>query len=106
MPDSTSLTCISLQPCLLMHNGGKLKLQSLYRFGQTANNHYIYFTFDPDGKYSGSTVGPGKSVTIDLYYNGRISINGRVAGDTTYQGATPNTWGNAPAADWWDGWEN
>lgn len=70
--------------CLILHNGAALRLGGdTINFGGTGTNNAIWFMLDPDGKVTtGSTTGPGKSLMIFLYYNGRV---------TTRDAVVPNT---------------
>lgn len=91
--------------CIRLHSGAMLGWRLNNRFGQATNTHYITFTFDPDGQYSGTTTGPGKAIIINLYYNGRINTSAeRLVGDTTYAGGSSQSPGPDPQADWfsWD----
>lgn len=88
--------------CAVLHNGAYLYLNTGWvTFGQATPNNYVYFQLDPDGKYSGSTTGPGKSLYILLFYNGRI-ISGieRQAAYTVYEGGSPQNYGPQSAPDW------
>lgn len=88
-------------PCLKMHNGGVLYPISWLSFGGTTNNHVIQFEFDPDGVYSGSTTGPGKSVQFTIFYNGRVSTIGDSPGAQTSGGVL-----NCPTCDPdWFSWD-
>jgi prepilin-type N-terminal cleavage/methylation domain-containing protein len=87
----TSLNCADTnQQCLLLHNGGILWHQKTnVQFGGTSDTNAIYFLFDPDGKYSNTTNGPGKSVRLQLYRDGRITTIGTArTNSVTYE------WGN------------
>ena len=65
------------QPNLLLHNGGRLVLYNTISFGGTNSNNAILFSLDPDGRVTdGTTNGPGKSLQIFLYYNGRVGTYG------------------------------
>jgi prepilin-type N-terminal cleavage/methylation domain-containing protein len=60
--------------CLVLHNGGKLFYQTDDLFSGTSNSSSIRVWFDPDGIVTdGTTNGPGKSLAIELYFNGRIT---------------------------------
>ncbi len=64
--------------CMVLHNGARLSVFSM-SFGGTANNNAIVFHLDPDGiKTDSTTNGPGKTVEIELFYNGRISSRGQM----------------------------
>ncbi|HEY9745314.1 MAG TPA: type II secretion system protein, partial [Oculatellaceae cyanobacterium] len=89
-----SLDCATAVPgCLMLHNGGVL-FPGGSRFGGTNPTNYIHFHFDPDGQYSGSPTGPGKAISILLYYNGRVCTAAeRQSGDKTTIGGTEYDWG-------------
>lgn len=80
--NSGSVSCNATAPCLQFANGAKLWYYGRWGgptsgnyFGGTANDRYIYVYIDPDGQLNspGTTNGPGKSVHISLYFNGRLS---------------------------------
>lgn len=81
--------------CLRLHTGAYLKYWPADdTFGGTASTNAVPFLIDPDGKVTdGTTNGPGKSVYVWLYTNGRIVDNGNTLSGTTYTG------GNPPVAD-------
>jgi prepilin-type N-terminal cleavage/methylation domain-containing protein len=88
---SGTLDCAGGAPCVLLHSGAGLFVDSWFTFGQATNRHYIVFSIDPDGKVTdpataGSTTnGPGKGMDVILYYNGKIMpFYGCQAGDYTY----------------------
>ncbi|MEB3288120.1 MAG: type II secretion system protein [Vampirovibrionales bacterium] len=66
----TSYTCSSTAPCLKLHNGSIIKFFDDC-FGNSTNTNMIWYSYDPDGQYSGSTTGPGKGIGMAFYYNGR-----------------------------------
>ncbi len=70
-----SLTCSGGSPCYKLHNGGILMGRA--GFVGTTTTDAMIFVFDPDGRYGGSTLGPSKSVQFFLFYNGRISTQGK-----------------------------
>jgi prepilin-type N-terminal cleavage/methylation domain-containing protein len=81
--------------CLLLHNGGMLRYRSDVSMGGTNTTNAIYFSFDPDGRVTdGTTNGPGKALTLFVYYNGRLTSwccvtpNAVVGGGGTF---TPDT---------------
>lgn len=61
MNGQTSIGCSSTTLCLVLHNGGTLRISS-NSFSNTTTTNAIGFYFDPDGVYSGLTTGPSKSV--------------------------------------------
>jgi prepilin-type N-terminal cleavage/methylation domain-containing protein len=100
-----SVNCSTIVPgCMVLHNGAYLVPSGTW-FGGTANSNYTIFLFDPDGKYSGNTTGPGKAIDIDLHFNGKVNTSfERKAGDATTDGGGTHTWGPDLASDWfsWD----
>lgn len=95
----TSLDC-SVQTCYQLHNGGTLVFGGS-TFGATNSTNYIHFFFDPDSRYSGTTNGQGKAITLILYFNGRVATGAdRRTGDITYLGGSPQNWGPDPSTDW------
>jgi len=74
---STTFSCGGSNTCLLLHNGGRLIYVKTWPFGGTSTTHALQVWFDPDGVVTdGTTNGPGKSLAIDLMYNGRVSNYG------------------------------
>lgn len=72
--NTTTDNCSSSSPCLRMHNGSIIKYWDFENYSGTSTTHSFLLIIDPDGKVSGSTTnGPGKSLAVILYYNGRIS---------------------------------
>lgn len=69
--------------CLKMHNGSMLAYRVDVSFGGSNTTNAIHFAIDPDGKVTdGTTNGPGKSVSIFIYYNGRLADEGSIAAGT------------------------
>lgn len=71
-------------------------------WGGTATNNAMLFYIDPDGVYSGTTNGVGKTLEIALYYNGQIRtrgtlVNPTVSGDGS---RTPDTSLDPPWFSW------
>lgn len=78
---STTKNCDASHPCLNLHNGAALRFNSdcAAAFGGVTSTHAIYYIFDPDGKVTDSTTnGPGKSLMILLYYDGKITTRGTI----------------------------
>lgn len=79
--------------CYKLHNGAVIILRSAATFNGTTTLNALPFFIDPDGTYSNTTDGPGKSVSIFLYYNGRIADRGNIPAGTinsiTSYGAAP-----------------
>ena len=95
--------CSSNNWCLHMHNGSVIQWRNDASFSGSNTTNGIYIHIDPDGVYTdGTTNGPGKSVGIFLYYNGRLSDEGNMATGTVNSVNTynPNT-GNVPP---WFSW--
>lgn len=99
---STSAYNCSWDTCVVLHNGAYLYVESDWNtFGQANPTNYIYFMFDPDGKFTSNANGPGKGMYIDLYYNGRVaSSSERSAAYTTYENGSPQNFGPATMPDW------
>lgn len=91
----TIFNCGTTYHCLQLHNGGVIAYRSAAAFGGTATTNGLPFCFDPDGKVTdGTTNGPGKSLCLFLYYDGRIVDRANIPAGTsntvaTY-GAMPN----------------
>jgi len=75
-PGQTSIDCSSGWQCYRMHNGSIIAFDPGQTFGATDDLALTYFYMDPDGVYSGSTSGTGKSAVFFLYYNQRMSTLG------------------------------
>ena len=89
------------QQCIALHSGAIMDLPTGNSFGVGDASHYIFMFYDPDGRYSGNTTGPGKSMVFDLHYNGRVtSSDQRQGSDVTFIWGTPETYGPDPVADW------
>lgn len=73
--NNTSLNCSSWK-CYRMANGSTLAFDAGQTFGATDSLAVSYFYVDPDGAYSGTTNGNGKSIVFFLYYNGRLTTQG------------------------------
>ncbi len=78
LPTNLSQNCSASYPCLVMHNGSKMQFwPATTTFGGTANNNSVYLFIDPDGILTTNTTnGPGKSVEVHLFYNGRPATRG------------------------------
>lgn len=80
----SSISCGSSTPCFKLASGAVL-----HHWGDNFCNAKptgIPYDLDPDGVYSGTTNGPGKSVRFFLYNNGRLSTEGAI--DTNTQWGT------------------
>ena len=81
-------TCNGGIPCYKLHNGAILMDRA--GFGGTGTTNVMIMHLDPDGNYSGSNTGDGKSVMLILYYNGRITSRGQIPTGIT---SSLGTWG-------------
>ncbi len=77
-----NITCSAVYTCLKLPSGGILLFET-YSFGGTNSTNAIQFWFDPDGVYSGTTNGPGKSELFYLYFDGRLTSLGSILPNTT-----------------------
>lgn len=68
--------------CLVLHNGSYLRFNTQQAMGGTNTTNALRFWLDPDGVYSGSINGAGKSLEIYLYYNGRITTRANIETNT------------------------
>jgi hypothetical protein len=71
-PGTASLNCAAWK-CYRMVNGSVIAFDSGQTFGASDDLAITYFYVDPDGVYSGSTTGNGKSIVFFIYFNGRIT---------------------------------
>lgn len=101
--ESTTRACNGVgYSCIKMHNGGMLMWASAGFMGTNATNA-VYFYFDPDGRVTdGTTNGPGKSVCLWLYANGRITSYANLTAGTVYGGGTvgPDSTADPPWFSW------
>jgi prepilin-type N-terminal cleavage/methylation domain-containing protein len=102
--DTTQL-CSSTTPCLRLHNGAILLYSTSNSFCDTGTTSAVYYFLDPDGQYSGSTNGPGKSVVLWIYIDGSVRSYGTLKNSTrSNSGCT--TFNPTPAYDPpWFSWE-
>jgi type II secretory pathway pseudopilin PulG len=70
VPGYTTMTCSGSNKCYRLHGGGLL--YDRCGFGGTGTTSAMLFHFDPDSKYSGSTTTPGKSILVEVFWNGRV----------------------------------
>lgn len=70
--------------CLRLHNGAVFYYWPGDQFCGTATTNGIPFRVDPDGRYSGTTNGPGKAVSFFLYYDGKITTEGTAFSNTSW----------------------
>jgi prepilin-type N-terminal cleavage/methylation domain-containing protein len=98
-PGAGSKGCATVDRCYRFHNGSIMWFPT-HVFAGTATTNAIYAILDPDGTYSGSTTGSGKSLYIWLFPNGRITTYGsltyNVYNDTSSDGPCP-----ACEPEWW-----
>lgn len=80
---TTTYTCGAARNCLKMHNGSIVMFRSSISFGGTSSTNAIHVHIDPDGVVTdGTTDGPGKSVAVFFYYNGRVVDEGGIDSNT------------------------
>lgn len=95
-------TCDATFPCLFMHNGGILQLHPSKFNGSTTTN-YVTFFFDPDARVTdGTTNGPGKSVEIMLFYNGKLTSAGKAVGPICNSFVCPYTPASTDDPSWFN----
>jgi prepilin-type N-terminal cleavage/methylation domain-containing protein len=68
-------TCSAANPCIKLHTGAVLQATNC-QFSSLNSNFAIFFYFDPDGTYSGSTTGASKSVLFFINSKGKIATYG------------------------------
>lgn len=68
--------------CLKLHSGAYLYYRPTGHFDGVNTTNAIWFALDPDGKYSGTTTGSGKSISFWLYTNGRLKTYGTLEPNT------------------------
>ena len=80
----TTKTCSAFYRCLKMHNGSVLYFdRDSGSLGGTNTTNGMWIMIDPDGKITdGTTNGPGKSMNIWIYANGRVADEGSLAAGT------------------------
>lgn len=92
--------------CLRLHHGGIAMVAPDLYFGESNSTNYVWFLFDPDGTFSGSPTGSGKSVVVMLYYNGRlVSGDQRGATDAVWAGGSPVVYGGPDGPSDWFSWD-
>lgn len=74
-----NLSCNAGFPCLRLHNGAVILWENGQSFGGTATTNAVWFLLDPDGTPSSTTNGPGKSVSLFLYYTGKVVDDGNTS---------------------------
>lgn len=88
IPGNTSIRCDTTNRCLRLHNGAAVLYNPADYFDGTSTTNSVYFYVDPDGQYSGSASGNGKSIVFFLYANGRITTWGNLLAGTWNNGQT------------------
>jgi len=100
---ATTYTCDSSRACIKMHNGSIIMYRTSISFGGTATTNALHVHIDPDGVVTdGTTNGPGKSIGIYFYYNGRVTNGENIEPNTQNNSNTYNpTAGTTPP---WFSW--
>jgi type II secretory pathway pseudopilin PulG len=86
---SSSITCSASDPCFRLANGA-----IIHHWGDrlcVSSNTAIPFEVDPDGNYSGTTNGAGKSIRFWIYSNGRLTTEGALSTNTQWAGGGTTT---------------
>lgn len=94
-PGFGARTCNAGNPCYILHNGAILQYEAGTFFNGTGSTNVLFFFLDPDGEYSGSINGNGKSVRIVLHYDGRITSMGQetvTVGNNAYTLGASSLW--------------
>jgi len=84
-----SITCSAANPCFKLHNGA-----TIHHWGDnfcSTPPTAIPYDLDPDGVYSGTTNGSGKSVRFFLYNTGRITTEGALDTNTQWSNTGSST---------------
>lgn len=77
--------------CLKLHNGALFQYWPADHFSGTNTTNAVPFIIDPDGGVTdGTTNGPGKSLLVFLYYDGKIRDVGNLEASTTYSAGVWN----------------
>ena len=94
--------------CLKLHSGAVVLTHDDSQFGDTATTSALFYYFDPDGKYSGSATGPGKSIVYWLYFNGRLKTWGTAESPTYsyYSGSSHSHSPDLSRDPTWFSWSN
>jgi prepilin-type N-terminal cleavage/methylation domain-containing protein len=94
-------TCSATNPCLNLHNGGKLFIPNSAdgSFGGTNTTNVIFFQFDPEPSDAAYT---SRSLKIALYYDGYIKTRGTVRSGTRTSIGGYSSSSNADPA-WFEG---
>lgn len=80
---NTTATCNSTSPCVWLASGAALRFEPNQFYNTTASNG-IFLLVDPDGKVTGSGAagGPGKSLFVWLYWDGKVRTYGTIMANT------------------------
>jgi prepilin-type N-terminal cleavage/methylation domain-containing protein len=101
-----SVACFGDYRCLRMHNGSMIRYRHASgSFNGTNTTNAIWFYVEPDGVYSGTTNGPGKSAQFFLYTNGRIVDSGNMLPNTCNSEHCPFTAVEQGAVPAWFSWD-
>lgn len=104
VPGTGSLTCDSNDPCYFLQNGAVVRVNNTMQFCDTTHNSFLYFGYDPDGVYGGSTQGISKLLIYDLHADGKIVPSYQRTGNICNSGSTtPLGWGADPQPSWYTG---
>lgn len=104
VPGGGKMDCKASQYCLKMHNGGILLYNTGNFFGNATANNFIFFVYDPDAEYSGTTNGVGKSLFIMVFYDGRVADGSQLDGstiETCYESPSCSTYSSFAVPDWY-----
>jgi type II secretory pathway pseudopilin PulG len=90
VPTLTTIPCdANHYICIKMHNGSMIAYRIDVSFGGTNTTNAMHFVIDPDGHVTDSTTdGPGKAISIFIYYNGRLADEGNIAAGTQNSAAS------------------
>jgi prepilin-type N-terminal cleavage/methylation domain-containing protein len=92
---NVSWVCGSNVTCYKMHAGGTLFYRPADHYYGTASPYAMTFFYDPDGVRTGvNTDGPGKTIVLYLYANGRITswgqcLSGTIEGNNSTRNPDP-----------------
>lgn len=101
---TANITCAASTPCLVLHNGGKLWLDSV-QFTGTGTSNCLQARFDPDGVYTSTslaTTAP-KSLQLEFYYDGYVKTRGTAKNPSCNSGACSWTPDTTLDPVWWTG---
>lgn len=99
--------CSSEFTCLLLHNGAVIRWRKSNYFDGTTPWHAHKLLIDPDGEPTGGSGDEGRSVTLYLFYTGRLKTRDQLEPnpDIPSDGATNNRFDDGPSSscipDWW-----